>query len=75
MRTVFNIEIKCDLPTHDEQRRKTFIQLMLKATRQLYAQTTMLAAELSPELTITMDDRNGSQELNLFEPTTDSEEK
>jgi hypothetical protein len=67
MRTVFNIEIKCDLPTHDEQRRKTFIRLMMEATRKLYSQSTMLAAEMSPEIMVTIEDRNGSKEIHLFD--------
>lgn len=67
MRTVFNIEIKCDLPIHDEQRRKTFIKLMMEATRKLYSQSTMLAAELSPEIMVTIEDNRGSREIHLFE--------
>jgi hypothetical protein len=75
MRTVFNVEIKCDLPANDEERRKTFIKLMLQTTRLLYTQSTMLSTNIPVELAITMEDRNGVEELDLFEPTTDSEGK
>lgn len=43
MRTVFNIELKLDIPATDDERRKAFIELTLMTARQLYAQAAMIS--------------------------------
>lgn len=67
MRTVFNIEIKTDIPAHDEERRKALIELFMRTSRTLFTQTTMLAKGVSPTINITSEDNvNGTEVHPLF---------
>lgn len=73
MRTVFNIEIKTDIPAHDEERRKALIELFMRASRTLFTQTTMLAKGVSPTINITSEDNvNGTEVHPLFNEGTES---
>ena len=51
MRTVFTLELKADISSVDEERRKAFIDLTMDAAKQLYAQAAMIAAK-SPTITL-----------------------
>jgi hypothetical protein len=73
MRTVFNIEIKTDVPAHDKARREAYIKLMTIAARTLYTQATMLAKGVSIDVVLSSDGENGSEEHPLFEPALKQE--
>lgn len=74
MRTVFNIEIKLDIPAHDEERRKALIELYTRAARTLLTQTSMVAKGIPPSMKVTsLDNENGPQEHPLF-TTTNSQD-
>ena len=67
MRTVFTIEISTDVSIGDDKRRKAFVELMKKATRQLSAQTAMLSERATVEISAQVEDSiNGSEEIELF---------
>lgn len=67
MRTVFNIEIKTDIPAHDDARRQALIELFTRTSRMLLTQTTMVSKGISPSFKITStDNQNGEQEYPLF---------
>ena len=67
IRTVFTIEISTDVSIGDDKRRKAFVELMKKATRQLSAQTAMLSEHATVEISAQVEDSiNGAEELSLF---------
>lgn len=74
MRTVFTIELKADISSVDEERRKAFIDLTMDAAKQLYAQAAMIAAK-SPTITVSEVGQAGKVSHPLFEEgsTTSSE--
>jgi hypothetical protein len=67
MRTVFTIEISTDVSIGDDKRRKAFVELMKKATRQLSAQTAMLSEHATVEINAQVEDSiHGTEEIELF---------
>jgi len=73
MRTVFTIELKADIDSMDEERRRTFIDLTMGIARQLYSQSAMIAAK-SPQISVTEIGSSGKVNHPLFEevdPTKD----
>lgn len=73
MRTVFTIELKADISSVDEERRKAFIDLTMVAAKQLYAQAAMIAAK-SPTITVNEVGQSGKVNHPLYEgetPTTE----
>lgn len=68
MRTIFNIEIKTDIPAHDEARRQALIELFTRASRTLLTQTTMVSKGVTPDIRVTSQDNdNGAVDYPLFE--------
>lgn len=73
MRVIFNIEVKVDIPAHDETRREVFIKLLTQASKQLFTQSAMLCKGLSPTIVMTSQDNdNGEQIHPLFEESPSS---
>jgi hypothetical protein len=65
IRTVFTIELKLDVDANDDERRKAFIDLALKAGEQLYGVSAMLAKK-SPTVTVSQSSREGKEFYPLF---------
>ena len=65
MRTVFTIELKCDIDVIEDERRKAFIDLVIAASRQIYGQAAMLAKG-APTITISSASRNGKEIYPVF---------
>lgn len=73
MRTVFTIEVSTDINVADDKRRAAFIELMRKASKQLYAQTAMLSDRPSVEISIQADDSiNGCKDIPVFDKDAQS---
>jgi len=69
MRVVFQIEIKTDIPSHDNERRKALIELFTRTSRTLRTQCSMLSRGVPPTLTLTSNDSENGEEVI---PTIDS---
>ncbi len=65
MRTVFTIELKCDIAANDEDRRKAFIDLTMKAAETLYGQAAMMVTG-APTIIVSEASREGKQQFPLF---------
>jgi hypothetical protein len=68
MRTVFTIELKVDIASVDEERRKAFIDLAMETAKQIYSQAAMVAAK-SPSITVSEVGAKGKINHPLFEET------
>ena len=67
MRTVFTIELKCDIDTEDDERRAAFIDLVTNSAQQIYGVASMLAGKTAPVMNVSRVDREGKEALPLFE--------
>ena len=73
MRVTFNIEMKTDVPAHDMERRKAFIDLFIHTSRRLYTQAAMLSKGVSPDIKVTsLDNENGEEQYPLFQEEENS---
>lgn len=67
MRTVFNIEIKTDIPANDEARRQALIELFTRVSRELLTKATLVSKGVSPDFKLSsIDNEKGEQEYPLF---------
>lgn len=67
VRTVFTIELKCDIGASDDERRKAFIDLAVMSAEQLYGTACMLADHNKPPvINLARTDREGKELLPLF---------
>jgi P2-related tail formation protein len=65
MRTTFNIELKVDITTADEERLKVFIDLVTNSARMMYGQAAMIAKR-APTLKVTSIGADGKTNHNVF---------
>jgi hypothetical protein len=66
MRTVFTIELKCDINTNDNERRKAFIDLLVNSAEQLYGVASMMAGKVPPTIIVSQASREGKEQIPLF---------
>jgi hypothetical protein len=66
MRTVFTIELKCDINTNDDERRKAFIDLLVNSAEQLYGVASMMAGKVPPTIIVSTASREGKEQIPLF---------
>jgi hypothetical protein len=66
MRTVFTIELKCDINTNDDERRKAFIDLLVNSAEQLYGVASMMAGKTPPTIIVSTASREGKEQIPLF---------
>jgi hypothetical protein len=67
MRSVFQIEIKVDIDSTDDERRAAFMRLVTEAAQSLYGTAAMLAKK-PPIININTTDRSGKTEIPLLPP-------
>jgi hypothetical protein len=68
MRVVFSIEIKVDIPAHDDKRREALIELLSRASRTLRTQCSMVSRGIPPTIKASVNDADvGEVEIPLFE--------
>jgi hypothetical protein len=68
VRTIFNIEIKTDLPAYDIERRQALIELFRRTSSTLYTQATMLSKGVPVSMSITShDNENGTEKHPIFD--------
>jgi hypothetical protein len=65
MRTTFNIELKVDITTADEERMKAFIDLVTNSANMLYGQASMIAKR-APTLKVTSIGAEGKTTHDIF---------
>jgi hypothetical protein len=68
MRLVFNTTLTVDVAAHDDELRAAFIELVSQSARAVYGPAAMLAKS-KPILTITVTDREGMADIDLFAET------
>jgi hypothetical protein len=66
MRTVFTIELKCDINSNDDERRKAFIDLLTQSAEQLYGVASMMAGKTPPTIIVSQASREGKEQIPLF---------
>lgn len=66
LRTVFSIELKCDINTNDDERRKAFIDLLVNSAEQLYGVASMMAGKVPPTIIVSTASREGKEQIPLF---------
>ena len=65
MRLVFNTTLTIDVPPHDDELRRAFIELVTQSARQIYGPAAMLAKS-KPILKVTETTRHGMRDIELF---------
>lgn len=66
VRNTFNIELKVDILSTDDERQKAFVELMTNTARMLYGQAAMLSKK-TPSLTVTSIGSDGKTSHDIFE--------
>ena len=66
MRCVYNTTLTIDLPAHDDELRRAFIQLVTEKAREAYPIAAMLAKS-KPIVKITETSRDGMVDIDMFD--------
>ena len=67
MRVTFNLEVKAEIDSFDNEKRKVFIEMMTRAAKELYTKATLLSGNVSPKIEASVEDsKHGIEEIDLF---------
>lgn len=67
VRNTFNIELKVDITSTDDERKAAFIELITIAARSIYGQAAMLAGKRAPQMQVYSINSDGKTNFDIFE--------
>ena len=75
MRNTFKIELKMDLPSDDEEKKKAVQECVRMCAQLLLGQATMLAGRQPPSIAVLSENNmDGTEKIKLFENTMEPDD-